>query len=104
MGALRLRIEDVDCGAGHLVVREGKGHSDRITMLPAAVEEDLRVQIAAARRLHQRDLASGYGRVVLPKALSRKYPNAAAETAWQYVFPSRVLSVALRSGERRRHH
>ncbi len=102
--ALRLRVKDVDFGASTLVVREGKGDRDRVTILPSAVEHALRDQIAHAQRLHRRDLDDGHGAVFLPTALERKYPNAATDPGWQYVFPSLVLSVDPRTGARRRHH
>ena len=101
---LRLRVKDVGLDEGHLIVREGKGDKDRITVLPSAVEEPLRAQLAVVRALHARDLADGYGAVYLPTALAHKYPNAATETAWQYVFPAAKRSVDPRSGALRRHH
>jgi site-specific recombinase XerD len=76
---LRLRVKDIDFTANHIVVREGKGDKDRITMLPAVVKEPLTVHLARVRALHQRDLAQGFGRVALPDALDRKYRNAACE-------------------------
>jgi integron integrase len=102
--ALRLRVKDVEVGEGRLTVREGKGDKDRVTVLPSAVEEALSAQLAVVRALHARDLADGLGAVVLPTALAAKYPGAATEVGWQYVFPSRALSVDPRSGDRRRHH
>lgn len=101
---LRLRVKDVDFAAGHLTVREGKGDKDRRAILPVAVEESLHAQLAVARALHRRDLAEGYGRAQLPTALARKYPGAATEVGWQFVFPSRRRSVDPRTGETRRHH
>ena len=105
---LRLRVKDVEFGSGatgaHLVVREGKGDRDRITVLPAVVEPALRAQIAVVRALHARDLADGHGAVHLPHALAHKYPGAATETAWQYVFPAARLSCDPRTGDVRRHH
>jgi len=101
---LRLRVKDVDFGRGEVVVREGKGNKDRRTMLPAAVRPDLAAHLERVRRLHETDLAAGFGRVYLPEALDRKLPNAAAEFAWQYVFPSAKISTDPRGGARRRHH
>ncbi|MSQ59882.1 MAG: integron integrase [Betaproteobacteria bacterium] len=86
------------------MVREGKGAKDRVTMLPASVREPLLVQLDVARAIHRRDLGEGFGEVYLPFALERKYPNAAREWAWQYVFPSERLSKDPRSGKTRRHH
>lgn len=102
--ALRLRVKDVGLAEGQLIVREGKGDKDRLTVLPSAVEEPLRAQLAYVRALHERDLAAGSGSVYLPSALAHKYPNAATETAWQYVFPANKPSVDPRSGTVRRHH
>lgn len=102
--ALRLRVKDVEPEAGQLTVREGKGDRDRVTILPEAVAAPLRHQLDHVRRLHRQDLAAGLGEVYLPSALARKYPAAATETAWQYVFPARDPSVDPRSGEHRRHH
>jgi integron integrase len=104
MECLRLRIKDVDFGQRHIVVRDGKGQKDRVTLLPLALEDPLRRQIDRVRLLHQRDLSDGYGRVYLPHALSRKYPDADRQLGWQYVFPSARRSTDPRSGEVRRHH
>ena len=101
---LRLRVKDVDLEGGTLTVREGKGDRDRVTVLPSTVRAGLRDQIAHALRVHRRDLDAGYGAVYLPSALERKYPRAATEPAWQYVFPSRSLSTDPRTGVHRRHH
>jgi integron integrase len=101
---LRLRVKDIDFTANHIVVREGKGDKDRITMLPTVVKEPLTAHLVQVRALHQQDLARGFGRVALPDALDRKYRNAAAEWGWQWVFPAAHLSVDPRSGIQRRHH
>ena len=101
---LRLRVKDLDFERRALIVRDTKGDEDRVTMLPDALIEPLREQLQRAKRLHEQDLARGYGAVYLPDALDRKYPNAAREWIWQYVFPSEQLSVDPRSGETRRHH
>ena len=101
---LRLRVKDLVFERAEIVVREGKGGKDRLTMLPAAAVEPLRRQLERVKALHERDLAAGYGAVYLPDALARKYPNAARELAWQWVFPAAGLSVDPRSGETRRHH
>jgi integron integrase len=101
---LRLRVKDVDFARGEITVREGKGNKDRRTMLPAAVKPDLTAHLERVRRLHEKDLSAGYGRVYLPDALERKLPNAAAEFRWQYVFPSAKLSKDPRSDVVRRHH
>ncbi|QDU18153.1 integron integrase [Urbifossiella limnaea] len=101
---LRLRVKDVDLDRSEVVVREGKGNKDRVTMLPAAVRPRVVAQLAEARRVHEADLAAGCGRVYLPDALARKLPDADREFKWQYVFPSAKLSIDPRSGAERRHH
>ena len=104
MECVRLRVKDVDLERNELTVRNGKGGKDRMTVLPAALREDLVRQRAEVRRLHARDLACGLGRVHLPHALARKYPNAAAEPGWQYLFPATRISLDPLTGVRRRHH
>ena len=101
---LALRIQDIDFREATIAVRAGKGAKDRMTVLPAALREDLVRQRAEVRRLHARDMACGLGRVHLPHALARKYPNAAAEPGWQYLFPATRISLDPRDGVRRRHH
>jgi integron integrase len=101
---LRLRVKDVEFGAQRITVREGKGDKDRVTVLPAAVVPALREQLERVRALHAADLAAGFGRVYLPTAVAVKYPSAAAEWGWQYVFPSGKRSTDPRSGTERRHH
>ncbi|MBI4687186.1 MAG: integron integrase [Nitrospirae bacterium] len=104
MEAARLRVKDIDFDANTLYVRSGKGDNDRSTMLPAAVKERLREHLTSVKALHDKDIAAGHGKVFLPDALERKYPNAAKEWGWQYVFPAATLSVDPRSGIVRRHH
>jgi len=104
MEALRLRVKDVEFERMEIVVREGKGAKDRVTMLPAAVIEALKLHLKKVKALHESDLAEGYGNVYLPFALARKYPNAAREWSWQYVFPSGKRSTDPRSDVVRRHH
>jgi len=104
MECCRLRVKDLDFSRREIVVREGKGDRDRRTMLPTSLGEPLQRQLAAARALHQRDLADGRGAVELPHALRRKYPNAPREWAWQWVFPATRFYVAKEDGEARRHH
>jgi integron integrase len=101
---LRLRVKDIDFGRNQIVIRQGKGRKDRITMLPAAVQPPLARHIAAVRRLHERDLRQGAGRVLLPDALARKYPNAEKSWAWQFVFPASRLTVERETGIPFRHH
>jgi len=104
MECLRLRVKDVDFELNHIVVRDGKGFKDRVTVLPERVKPLLLEHLKRVRVLHEQDLAEGYGRVWLPLALERKYPNAAVEWGWQYVFPSAFCSRDPRSGQVRRHH
>jgi integron integrase len=85
---IRLRVKDVDFGYLQVTVRDAKGGRDRVTMLPVSLVESMQRQIEKRRILHEEDLADGFGRVFLPGALARKYPNAAREFAWQYIFPS----------------
>ncbi len=101
---LRLRVKDVDFNYRQILVREGKGQKDRVTLLPEKFVEPLRAHLEKVRRLHARDLREGYGEVHLPFALARKYPRAGYEWAWQYVFPSKHRSVDPEDGTIRRHH
>jgi integron integrase len=108
---LRLRVKDVEFTRREIVVREGKGNKDRVTVLPENLIAGLQAQLAKARALHDKDLADGFGRVLLPHALALKYPKADRSWAWQYVFPSPVRSLDprpdARTGEaqvERRHH
>ncbi len=102
--ALRLRVKDVEFERRELIVREGKGNKDRVTVLPENLIAPLREQMERARVLHRKDLDAGLGAVWLPDALAVKYANAATAWGWQYVFPSSVRSVDPRSGVERRHH
>jgi integron integrase len=102
--ALRLRVKDVDLSRGELVVRQGKGRKDRVTMLPRSLARDLRAQIERARAIHQDDLRAGFGAVALPDALARKYPNAAREWGWQWVFPASRRYTDTKTGTEHRHH
>jgi integron integrase len=102
--ALRLRVKDVDFARHEIVVRDGKGAKDRMAVLPRAIEAPLAAQIRRARALHDLDLTDGFGAVYLPHALARKYPAAAHEWGWQYVFPAPRRSSDPRTGEERRHH
>lgn len=101
---LRLRVKDIDFERREIIVREGKGNKDRVTMLPENLMLPLRDQLARAKRLHDKDLDEGFGAVYLPDALERKYPNANKAWGWQYVFPSPRRSVDPRTGVERRHH
>ncbi len=107
MECVRLRVKDIDFGYARITVRDGKGGKDRVTMLPINLAAPLQRHLATLRARHQEDLAEGAGEVSLPEALARKYPSAAREWAWQFVFPSSRLSFDPRSeagAPRRRHH
>jgi integron integrase len=102
--SLNLRVKDLDFASLQITVRDGKGEKDRVTMLPKKLVEPLKRQLDMAKLLHQQDLATGYGSVELPNALTRKYPNAAKSWGWQYIFPAAKRSVDPRSGRIGRHH
>jgi len=104
MEAVRLRVKDVEFTRHEIIVREGKGAKDRMTMLPESAIEPLKRHLANVKALHAEDLAAGFGEVYLPFALDKKYPNAAREWGWQYVFPSAKFSQDPRSDATRRHH
>ncbi len=101
---LRLRVKDVDFDNGQIIVRDGKGEKDRVTVLPESIRESLLEHLRGVWRLHQQDLRAGGGRVQLPYALAVKYPNADREWCWQFVFPAAGLSKDPRSDAIRRHH
>jgi site-specific recombinase XerD len=88
MEAVRLRVQDIDYQMKQLTVRAGKGDKDRFTTFPATLIPLLQNHLAGVKTLHQQDLARGYGTVYLPHALARKYPQAAKDWVWQYVFPA----------------
>jgi len=100
----RLRVKDVDVATNQLTIRDGKGHKDRATMLPAAVKAELLAHLERVRRQHKDDLGHGAGWVELPGALLRKYPNAGRAWGWQWVFPATRIYVDRVTGQRRRHH
>lgn len=104
MECLRLRVKDVDLARCEILVREGKGFKDRVTMLPKSLVEPLKQHLVKVKALHQEDLAAGHGEVFMPMALNRKYPNGGKDWSWQYVFPSIKLSVDPLSKVIRRHH
>ena len=102
--SLRLRIKDVEFERRELIIRDGKGAKDRVTVLPENLIPPLQAHIATVRKLHLRDLAAGFGDVWLPDALDVKYPGAPREWGWQWVFPSSARSIDPRSGAEHRHH
>ena len=104
MEVLRLRVKDVDFDQRMIVVHDGKGFKDRVTMLPDQLIAPLRAHLEIVREMHQSDLGRGLGNVYLPYALERKYPGAAQDWNWQYVFPSDRLSADPRTGVIGRHH
>lgn len=104
MECVRLRVKDIDFEYGQIIVRDGKGSKDRRTMLPDSIKEQLKERLSLVKMIHEKDLEEGYGSVYLPNALEKKYPNAAREWKWQYVFPSKSLSKDPRSAKTRRHH
>jgi integron integrase len=101
---LRLRVKDVEFARREIIVREGKGRKDRITVLPENLIAPLQAQMEVARRIHARDLEAGHGAVYMPDALERKYPASASAWGWQYVFPASRRAVDPRDGVERRHH
>ena len=101
---LRLRVQDVDFDIGNIAIRDGKGHKDRTALLPDSCRRRLKKHLLHVKELHKQDLNEGFGRVYLPHALDRKYPNAAAEWRWQYVFPAGSRGKDPRTGIVRRHH
>ncbi len=104
MECMRLRVKDIDFELQEIIVRNGKGDKDRITLLPNHLIQSLQTHLDKVKNIYRQDLEAGHANVYLPNALIRKYPRAAQEWGWQYVFPSIKLSVDPRSGEVRRHH
>jgi integron integrase len=102
--AVRLRVKDVDFQMKQVTVRSGKGEKDRFTTLPASLIPLLQNHLRRVKGFHEKDLAEGHGAVYLPYALERKYPGAARDWSWQYLFPARDVSTDPRSGTVRRHH
>lgn len=104
MECVRLRIKDVDFGNNQILVRDGKGNKDRITVLPEKLKEILKIQIKRVKLTHQQDLLEGFGTVHLPNALSKKYPSAGKSIGWQFIFPASKVSKDPRSDKVHRHH
>ena len=103
MECLRLRVQDIDVARNEILVRDGKGAKDRVTMLPESLKKPLQDQLQKVKAIHEKDLRDGYGRVPLPDALDRKYPNASREWRWQWVFPQEHRWVNAKTGEQGRH-
>jgi integron integrase len=104
MECLRLRVQDIDFVRNELMVRHGKGGKDRITMLPESLKAPLQEHLREVKAIHEKDLAEGWGRVEMPNALDRKYPNAPKEWRWQWVFPQENRWKNGKTGEQGRHH
>jgi integron integrase len=104
MECVRLRVKDIDFGYARITVREGKGGKDRVTMLPVNLAPGLQRHLQKVKAQHEQDIDDGFGHVHLPDALTRKFPGAAREWGWQYVFPSSRISLDPRKAIRRRHH
>ena len=104
MELVRLRVQDVDFESNKIFIRAGKGDKDRVTVLPIFIKDTLAGHLEQLKKIYDKDISLGYGEVYLPNALDRKYPNAAKEWRWQYVFGANNLSVDPRGGKVRRHH
>lgn len=104
MECVRLRVKDLDFANHQIIVRDGKGENDRITMFPDSLLEPLRLHLNHVKASHEKDLFDGYGTVYLPYALEKKYPNANREWVWQYAFPASDLSIDPVTGVKQRHH
>jgi len=104
MECLRLRVHDIDFSSNQITVRDGKGNQDRIAILPVAVKEPLSAHLNKVKKVHDEDVKRGYGKVLMPYALERKYPNASLEWRWQWVFPQAELWRNKETGARGRHH
>lgn len=102
--SVRLRFQDIDFGFKQITIRDGKGKKDRVTPLATGITDSLKLHLDKIKLIHSQDLAKGFGSVYLPFALSKKYPNANKDLAWQYVFPSRNIAVDPRSNISQRHH
>lgn len=104
MECLCLRVQDLDFASNEVLVRDGKGAKDRITMLPVSLRKPLQDHLQKVKKMHEKDLCDGWGRVPLPDALDRKYPNASTEWRWQWVFPQENRWRNTKTGEQGRHH
>ena len=102
--ALRLRVKDIDFYDARIHIHQSKGHKDRVVPIHPSLLIPLQRHLNLVKQWHETDLAAGFGEVYLPNALDKKYPKAASQWAWQFVFPSQKLSIDPRSGKKRRHH
>ena len=104
MECIRMRVQGLDFERRVIYVRAAKGGKDRTTVFPTSLQNDMHIHLEKVKKLHDEDLANGYGEVQMPNALARKYRNAAKEFRWQYVFPAKKMSTDPRTGKLRRHH
>jgi len=104
MECIRLRVKDVDFSNNRIIVRDGKGNKDRVTILPETLIDILKLQIKRVKIIHEQDLLDGFGSVYLPYAIERKYPSAEKSFGWQYLFPASKNSKDPRTGKIHRHH
>ena len=104
MECLRLRVQDIDSSRHEILVRDGKGAKDRMTMLPASLMIPLQEHLKQVKAVHERDVAEGWGRVQMPMALDRKYPNAPTDWRWQWVFPQDHRWINPTTKEQGRYH
>lgn len=104
MECLRLRVQDIDFSRNEILVRDGKGAKDRITMLPESLKASLREHLEKVKAIHEKDLSEGWGCVQMPGALDCKYPNAPKEWRWQWAFPQETRWKNTKTGEEGRHH
>jgi integron integrase len=101
---LNLRVQDIDLYGGEIVVFNGKGNKDRVTMFPESLTGPLREHLVRVKAIHEQDLADGWGRVLIPEGVARKYPNAATDWRWQWVFPQKYRWTDFKTGQQGRHH
>lgn len=99
-----MRVQDVDFSRNEITVRDGKGAKDRVTMLPDSLKESLHRYLIKVKAVHEKDIAASWGRVQMPDALDRKYPNAQREWRWQWIFPKEKLWKNHKTGDQGRHH
>ncbi len=104
MECLRLRVQDIDFARNEITVRDGKGAKDRVTVLPQSLKTPLQNHLRKVQAIHEKDLRDGWGRVLLPEALDRKYPIASTDWRWQWVFPQENRWINQRTGQQGRHH
>jgi len=104
MECRRLQVQDIGFSRNEILVRDGRGAKDRVTMLPESLKKPLHDHLKKVKTIHEKDLAEGWGRVLLPDALDRKYPNVSREWGWQWVFPQEKRWVNSKTKEQGRHH